>query len=93
MPTECLNVSVFYLDMLEGFGEYVFLNSDWIFTLKVGWVVDTGEWSGHRWVRGKRGNAESNVGTGGEPGGHDVSILNHWPNVVSGGSECYLYMV
>ena len=50
-------------------------------------MVDTGEWSGHRWVRG---NTESNVGTGGEPGGHDASILNHWPNVVSGGSECYI---
>ena len=45
----------FYLDKLEGFGESVFLNSDWIFTLKVGWVVSTGEWSGHRWVRGEGG--------------------------------------
>ena len=42
---------------------------------------------------GGGGDTESNVGTGGEPGGHDASMLNHWPNVVSEGSECYLYTV
>ena len=49
--TDCFKTSVFYLNRLNRFGQYIFC-----ITFKVGSVLDTGEWRG-RAIRG----------TGGEP--------------------------